>query len=103
VIIRIFRAKVHDGKQADFERFFLDTAVPHVRKQSGLISLGIGRPESSTPDEFVMIMRWKDLDSVKEFAGADWQSAVILEEERHLIREVSVHHYEYVTEEISES
>ena len=103
MIIRVFRARVHDGRQADFERFFLDTAVPHVRKQSGLLSLSIGRPGSSTPDEFVMIMKWKDLDSVKQFAGADWESAVILEEERHLIREVSVHHYEYVMEEVSGS
>lgn len=101
MIIRVFRATVHHGTQSEFERFFMNVAVPHVRKQAGLLSLSVGRPVESTPDEFVMIMNWKDLESVKSFAGADWEKAVILEEERHLIREISVHHYETVGDEVS--
>ena len=98
MIIRIFRAVVQPGKQQEFEAFFTETAIPHVRKQPGLISLFIGRPGPRTPDEFVMVMKWKDLESVKAFAGSDWEHAVILEAERHLIKAVSVHHYEHVTD-----
>ena len=96
MIIRVFRARVHEGKQSEFERFFTGTAIPHVVRQPGLISLSVGRPLPSSPDEFVMIMKWKDLDSIKAFAGEEWGKAVILEEERHLLREVSLHHYEHV-------
>ena len=94
MILRVFRAVVHEGKQADFEKFFLEQAVPHVGRQPGLVSLSVGRPLPSSPTEFVMTMLWEDLNSVKQFAGSDWQQAVILEDERHLIQAVFVHHYE---------
>lgn len=94
MIIRVFRAVVQDGMQNEFKQFFLNQAVPHVRSQAGLVELSVGLPIPSTPDEFLMIMFWKDLESVKGFAGSDWEKAVILEAERHLIKEVHVHHYE---------
>ena len=94
MIVRVFRAIVHDGKQEEFEKFFLEQAVPHVKSQAGLISLSVGTPLPATPNEFLMIMFWKDIKSVKGFAGANWEKAVILEEERHLLKEVFVHHYE---------
>jgi heme-degrading monooxygenase HmoA len=96
MIIRIFRAIVHDGKQDEFENFFLTQAIPHVKSQKGLISLSIGTPFHTSPNEFMMIMIWKDLDSIKSFAGENWQNAVILEDERDLLKEVFVHHYESV-------
>lgn len=94
MIIRIFRAIVHDGMQDEFANFFLSQAVPHVKSQDGLVSMTVGKPHPSSPNEFVMTMLWKDLESVKAFAGDDWQQAVILEDERHLVKEVHVHHYE---------
>jgi len=102
MIIRIFRVTVHDGKQAEFERFFREIAAPHVRSQPGLVSLRMGKPLPSSPCEFVMVMLWKDLDSVKQFAGNNWQQAVIMEEERDLIRQVSVRHFELMSEYTSE-
>ena len=96
MIIRIFRAVVNDGKQQEFENFFRLQAVPHVSSQPGLISLEVGRPLSTSPNEFTMVMRWKDIDSIKSFAGDNWQQAVILEDEKHLIKEVFVHHFELV-------
>lgn len=94
MIIRVFRAIVQDGMQDEFKQFFLNQAVPHVSSQAGLIRLSVGLPMPSTPNEFLMVMFWKDLESVKGFAGSDWEKAVILEDERHLIKEVHVHHYE---------
>lgn len=101
MIIRVFQVTTHDGKQADFERFFRETAAPHVRSQQGLVSLHMGKPLPSTPCDFVMVMLWKDLASVKQFAGDSWQQAVILEEERDLIRDVSVHHFALMSEHSS--
>lgn len=101
MIIRVFRAVVHDGKQKEFEEFFLNQAVPHVSGQSGLISMMVGKPHESSPNEFLMTMIWKDLDSIKRFAGKNWQKAVILEDERHLIKEVFVHHYDMSNLEVN--
>ena len=96
MIIRVFRAIVREGKHREFEEFFLEKAVPHVKSQPGLVSLPVGRPLPSTPDEFLMTMLWTDIESVKAFAGSEWEQAVILDDERHLIKEVFVYHYERI-------
>lgn len=94
MIVRVFRAVVHEGKQDEFKDFFLNVAKPHVEKQSGLESLFIGLPLDDSSTEFLMVMHWKDIDSVKKFAGENWDQAVILDEERHLLKEVFLRHYE---------
>jgi heme-degrading monooxygenase HmoA len=92
---------VHQGKESEFEEFFQSTAIPHVQSQPGLISLSVGRPMDPALSEFVMIMIWKDVEAIKKFAGTQWQSAVILEEEKHLLKHVQVHHYEHVVDVVN--
>ena len=94
MIMRIFRAVVHEGQQEAFQEFFLETALPLVRSQEGLISAQVGLPEEDSPEEFSMLMLWKDLESLKKFTGEEWHEAVILPDEFHLVKEVFVHHYE---------
>jgi heme-degrading monooxygenase HmoA len=94
MIIRVFRARVQEGKREEFERFFLNKALPMIKSRKGLISVSVGTPVASTPDEFVMIMVWQDIDSLRLFAGAEWENAVIDPDEGHLIKETFVHHYE---------
>jgi hypothetical protein len=38
VIIRVFRPTIHPGKEAEFEAFLNDTAVPLVSRQAGLVA-----------------------------------------------------------------
>lgn len=38
-------------------------------------------------------MRWRDLEAVKQFAGENWQTAVIDHEEARLLKETFVYHY----------
>jgi heme-degrading monooxygenase HmoA len=93
MIIRVFRALVHDGQQDSFRKFFTDTALPLIRSQEGLVSVSIGLPHETFPTEFSMLMVWRDLDALTRFAGEDWKSAVIHPDEAHLLRETFVHHY----------
>ena len=94
MIIRVFRVVVQDGKCKEFEEFFLNTALPLVEEQKGIISVSAGLPRPETPNDFCMVMVWKDLDAMKDFVGEDWRSAHILPEEAELVRERSIHHYE---------
>ncbi len=96
MIIRIYRAIVHEGKQQEFERIFLETALPALKAQPGLISATPGLPLESSPNEFLMVMHWKDLESIKRFAGENWQQARIDPDEAHLLKETYVYHYEAV-------
>ena len=94
MIIRIFQVRVHEGKRGEFEKFFRETAMPLMKKQPGLMSLTAGVPRPESPDNFCMVMVWRDLDAMKDFVGEDWQSAHIHPDEAKLVRERTIHHYE---------
>jgi quinol monooxygenase YgiN len=93
VIIRFFRAIVHEGREDAFRELFVGTLLPMIRAQEGLLSASVGLPHESAPREFSMIMHWRDMDSLKRFAGEDWQTAVIHPDEADLLQETFVHHY----------
>ena len=93
MIIRFFRAIVHEGMAEEFARVIVEDILPVIRDQEGLISASIGMPHESSPNEFSMTMHWRDLEAIKAFAGENWQHARILPEEAHLIRESHIHHY----------
>ncbi len=94
MIIRIFRVTVHDGRQDEFREFFLNTAIPLVRGQAGLVSMTPGLPRPETPTEFCMVMVWESVDALKGFAGESWRDAHIHPDAADKVREWSVDHYE---------
>ena len=94
MIVRVFRVVVHDGKEADFRSFFLETALPLVRSQPGLVSVTAGLPRPESPQEFCMVMVWRDIASLQVFAGEDWREPHIHPDEAAMVRERSLHHYE---------
>lgn len=94
MIIRVFRAVVHDGRQQEFERFITGKALPLVKQQEGLVSVTVGRPAGPTPREFLMVTVWRDLDALKAFAGEKWWNPVVQPEEVRLLSETFLHHYE---------
>ena len=93
MIIRVFRARVHDNMQKKFEKFLRERAIPLLRKQAGILSIQIGTPVEHTPNEFLVISTWKDLDALKGFTGEKWQEPVIDPKEEHLLAETFLHHY----------
>ena len=70
MIIRVFRARIHPGKEDEFERFVRETGVPMVQAQAGCSHVAWGRS------------RWSDQP---QFA-----------EEEHMLAEVFCDHYETV-------
>jgi heme-degrading monooxygenase HmoA len=100
MIIRVFRARVRPGKQQQFELKVRELSIPLVRSQKGLIAFFSGRPMESSPDEFVMVTAWKDLEALRAFAGDDWNVSVIPDPERPLLEDSFVHHYEAIDSSI---
>lgn len=94
MVIRVFRARVQPGKQADFETLARRLSVPLVQKQQGLLGFYAGRPLGHSHDEFVMVTLWENLEAVKAFVGPDWEQAVVPEEERPVLADSFLHHYE---------
>ncbi|MCA8927971.1 MAG: antibiotic biosynthesis monooxygenase [Alphaproteobacteria bacterium] len=94
MIVRIFQVTVQDGKRAEFEDFFRNTALPLMKRQPGLVSLTASVPRPETPNDFSMVMVWKDLEAMKAFVGEDWQSAHIHPDEAELVKARTISHYD---------
>jgi len=100
MVVRVFRAHVQPGRQADFEAMARRLSVPLVRKQKGLLGFYAARPLGHAKDEFVFITLWDSVESIRAFVGPDWEQAVVPEEERPVLVDSFVHHYEaYATGE----
>jgi heme-degrading monooxygenase HmoA len=94
MIIRVFRPTIHPGKEAEFESFLRETAIPLVSQQSGVIAQHVGKPRDSSSTEFVYVSVWEDVESIRAFAGERWQEAVIAPEEEDLLKDTWIGHYE---------
>jgi heme-degrading monooxygenase HmoA len=94
VITRIFRVTVPAHLHGAFERDFLAVSVPFVKAASGLVSVSVGRPTRSRPDEYAMVSVWRDEGALAAFAGDQWERAVIPRGMEPYVSECWVHHYE---------
>jgi hypothetical protein len=94
VIVRVFRPTIHPGKEAEFEAFLRDVAIPLLSQQSGLVAQHVGRPRDGSSTEFVYVTVWQDVASIRAFAGENWEQAVITPDEEHLLKETWIGHYE---------
>ena len=94
MIIRGFRPTIHPGKEAEFESFLRETAVPLVSRQSGLVAQHVGGPRDPSSTEYLFVTVWEDVDSIQAFAGERWQEAVIAPDEEHLLKDTWIRHYE---------
>jgi heme-degrading monooxygenase HmoA len=94
MIIRVFRPTLHPGKEAEFESFLRDTAIPLVSRQTGLLAQHVGRSLKASSSTYVYVTVWEDAKSIQAFAGSRWEEAVITPEEAHLLKGTSIEHYE---------
>ena len=94
MILRVFRATIHEGKVAAFADFFNTIAIPELKKTAGLVSFAVGKPRAETPNQFCMTMVWKDEAAIEAFVGGNWREARIDPEEKDLIASSSVEHYD---------
>jgi heme-degrading monooxygenase HmoA len=94
VIIRAFRPTIHPGKEREFEAFLEETAIPLVSRQPGLVAQHVGKPRDRSSTEYLYVTVWEDVESIRAFAGENWQEAVIAADEEHLLEATWIGHYE---------
>ena len=94
MIIRVFSAKVRPGKQQEFERIVKEEAIPMLEKHKGVVAEYAGRPFGTNSDDFTFVTVWKDMSDLKEFAGKDWEEALLSVEALQLLEETHINHFE---------
>ena len=96
MIMRIFQVVIRPGKEADFAKFFHETAIPLMKNTPGIVSVLPGAARAESPRDFSFVMIWKDLASLKAFVGEDYESPHIDPAEAELVEARSIKHYELV-------
>jgi quinol monooxygenase YgiN len=92
-VVRIFRARVKEGRQPEWERLVREVSIPELSRAEGLLAYYPGAPLGD-PEEFSMVSVWRDLGAVRTYAGEDWALPVLYGGEDQVLAEVQVHHYE---------
>jgi hypothetical protein len=69
VIIRVFRAQIHPGKEGEFERFVRETGVPPVQAQAGYSQMAWGRSRWSDQPEFAVVTHGTPLPRLRRLPG----------------------------------
>ena len=96
MILRIFQVTTRPGKEAEFSRFFHETAIPLMKGTDGIVSVLPGAPRPESPREFSFVMVWRDLEALKAFVGEDWQTPHVDPAEEELVEARLIRHYELV-------
>src|SRR5258708_28401325 len=94
MIIRVFRARLKPGMHPAYERLCREVSVPLMRALPGCQTTYIAPLSERRPHVFVFVWVWRDLESLRAFAGARWEQATILPGEADLMESVRVEHYD---------
>jgi len=93
MIIRLFHAKVRQGKEAEFRKTFENLTVPGIQARKGMVAIYPGQPFGAGSNDFVLITIWKDQAAAQNHTQADWAKAIFPEEALPLLEECRVHNY----------
>lgn len=69
MIVRLWRGEVGTGKADTYEQLMIRRAIPDYRAVKGNMGAWCLRRPMGDTVEFMMLTMWRDLDSVRSFAG----------------------------------
>jgi quinol monooxygenase YgiN len=100
MIIRVFRARIREGRVPEFKAMVREQSIPWLERTNGMLGYFAGAPLEDNSREFVMVTLWRDTDALKSFVGEHWQTPVVTEDETPLVEEMFAHHYTRFDKEV---
>lgn len=100
MIVRMWHGRVPASKAADYRRFLATRAIPDYRSVPGNLSVHLLERVEADVTHFITMTFWKDLESIRAFAGRDLERAKYYPEDSEYLLEFEPHvvHYEVVGE-----
>jgi heme-degrading monooxygenase HmoA len=85
VIARLWHGRTTRGNADAYQELLGTTILPGIDRVSGFRGAELLRREVGDEVEFVTITRFASLDAVREFAGDDYEQAVVSEDAHRLL------------------
>ena len=103
MITRMWHGRVPTAKAQAYRAFLNARAIPDYRSVEGNISIHILERTDGDVTHFITLTFWKDMGSIKAFAGEDAEAAKYYPEDRDYLLEFEprVVHYEVVGQSYS--
>ena len=103
MITRMWHGKVPTAKAQAYRAFLNARAIPDYRSVEGNISVHILERTDGDVTHFITLTFWKDMGSIKAFAGEDAEAAKYYPKDRDYLLEFEprVVHYEVVGQSYS--
>ena len=98
MIVRMWHGTVPASKAGAYREFLKARAVPDYQSAEGSLSVHILERKEGDITHFITLTFWKDMDSIKAFAGEGVEAAKYYPEDQDFLLEFEpkVVHYEVV-------
>ena len=96
MITRTWHGKTHIKDAGTYLQFLLTEGTKEYRETPGNLSIRVWQRKEKDVCHFWTITEWKDLESIKAFAGEDYEKAVYYPFDQGMLLEFEerVKHYE---------
>jgi heme-degrading monooxygenase HmoA len=97
MIARIWRGVVQLDDAEEYANYIRDTGFAEYAETSGNRGAWMLRRDQGDRTEFITLSLWDSAEAIRAFAGNDIEAAVLYpEDERYLVGESTVAHYQVV-------
>src|SRR5215211_5090568 len=98
MIVRMWHGRVPTSKAKAYREFTIARAIPDYQSVEGNLSVHVLERTEGDVTHFMTLTFWKDLDSIKGFAGEEVEAAKYYPEDKDFLLEFEpkVLHYEVV-------
>ena len=99
MITRIWHGRTSLEHADYYLNFLLTRGTEDYKKINGNLSVRVWRKLESASCHFYTVTEWENIESIKEFAGAEYEKAVYYPEDKGILLEFEEHvaHYESFT------
>ncbi len=77
MVIREWRGRANLSRAADYPKHFREKVAPELRRVPGFVGAHLAQRRYDGGLEFVVLTRWRSMESIKAFAGVDVDKTVV--------------------------
>lgn len=101
MITRIWHGKTRQAQASAYLDFLLNKGTREYRETPGNLSIRVWKKQSADECHFYTVTEWEDLESIKRFAGPEYETAVYYPEDEGVLLEFEEQVLNYESYDVS--